>query len=395
MVGATGSRDLSTNLTHNHSGSLTRLVKLSSGGEAMRVVFLILISVVLSGCATAELNEDTKFMANQATALSEDRILDNLGLMIIHPWSVPAHFTLASGQLMATHTAGFNFAVPFTHGLTGSSVTVGEDQFNLTPAQTADQAEYITTPVEDPDDQRRLRALYRYAICPDFQKLAAEWMTAAGQNKINSEVMADFPLGPSTPPVSKKALKSAEENADRTQKALEKVESALKEQKINPRVAQKSDALAKAQANANAASEVLKALKPRAKSHSANAAGKGQGAGSKDATVDTLENERRRLNDIVSTLGYNEPWLFWRQQDGVVGATCPWDPYRTATPTRYVVRVGTYNGVDLYANPDKLSNFMLLVNASVPNTIGTYVLKTDNTIIGPPPTRAGILFTTH
>jgi hypothetical protein len=113
------------------------------------------------------------------------RCLRNLGRFVDNPWAIPGHIELANGQIQATNQAGINLKYPFSAASTTSSVssavstvTTRGSEFDLNPAQTQDQESYNILPVTDPDDLRRLRAIYHYAICPDIDVFAREWEIA-------------------------------------------------------------------------------------------------------------------------------------------------------------------------------------------------------------------------
>ena len=94
-----------------------------------------------------------------------------------------------------------------------STVTTRGSEFDLNPAQTQDQESYNILPVTDPDDLRRQRAIYHYAICPDIDVFAREW-EIADQYIFRSLTRRS---APSTPPKPAATIPSSPATAAREQ----------------------------------------------------------------------------------------------------------------------------------------------------------------------------------
>jgi hypothetical protein len=320
----------------------------------MHVAFLICLTCALGGCASAEINEDAKYSSASFSSVAEYKALSNLADIVKRPWAMPAFESLGSGTLQATHTAGFNFSVPFTRAFSGAVSSIGSSTINLNPAQTADNASYTTQYVQDPDDLRRLSALFHYALCPDFGELSKDWIAAAGQGTLNAQVARAF----------------ADAEA------------------LNPHIrapnAKKAAALYKKAAeapNAKAAARILAQAASAAAAAPAPAGGPNSDQASK---VDTLENEERHLSDIVNSLPPDYHWIWPKTDSGPPVRVCR---NGASFADTNAVLIGTFNGVTFYADPDKLREFLLLANYAVPNTIGTVYLNDQGAIVGQPTQR--------
>ena len=321
----------------------------------MRFFYLIAILCV-AGCAQAEINEDAKFTSDTFGSLAEQRTLSNIALLAKEPWATPAYVSLSTGQIQATHTAGFNFSIPLTPAFTGATRSLASDQFNMTPVQTADEAIYDTTFVQDPDDLRRLRALLWYALCPNSKQLTDEWIKAAGQNPINKDVFAAFNAAE-----KERDAQRPPENPSKN-KLLKKLNKLLSDAgKPNGNV------------DTKAVADVV--------AHIAGAKGSGGGGNNGSApsiNTDTIENEEYHLSEIVDAITPSVNWVWIGRDDGTATSLCAIPPFFKPPSAVYV---GTYRGVRLYADPDKLAKFLILVNYAVPNTIGTTYL-TDKALVG-------------
>lgn len=305
---------------------------------------------------------------------------------------MPTFVSLSTGSLQVTHTAGFNLSVPFTHAISGGTVSIASDQFNLTPAQAADEAQYTTIFVEDPDDLRRLRALLRYALCPDFGELRHEWIAAAGQGGLNKMVADAFRDAESKNQAAYTRKKPAQgkegQNPPSAKRTLEDANKLVRQ--LAPENAGKmspTDSLLLAQKLRQAAEANVKAENAAPKKK----IGAGTGAATTNgqaSNVDTVENEARHLSYIVDAFPPKQNWIWVIRQGGPPAMKCS---YGTSFANADAVLIGTFNGITFYADPDKLGLFFVLLNYAVPNTIGTTFLGDQGTLVGQGPRKVQTL----
>jgi len=133
-------------------------------------------SVLLAGCASAQLNFNTLDLAASSDGLITSQVLFNLGKFRSSPYAIPSQVSIPSGSATTT-----NSITPTVSAPTGSAVTstlansaaapvfFASTHSNVTPngsvgGSVTDQwsQNWTLTPLEDPDQLRRLRALYRF-----------------------------------------------------------------------------------------------------------------------------------------------------------------------------------------------------------------------------------------
>jgi hypothetical protein len=112
----------------------------------------------LSGCiSTYQLNENTIDLAGDVSSIQRKQVIQNLDTFIGNPTAIPSHVVLTGGGVTITNSVqpgitlpGFNFA-QHTKSLS-------------LQAQNQWVKNWSISPVNDPDDVRRLRALYRAVV---------------------------------------------------------------------------------------------------------------------------------------------------------------------------------------------------------------------------------------
>jgi hypothetical protein len=139
-------------------------------------VAIAIASIALAGCASSQLNYNTLDLASSSNDLITSQVLSNLGKFRSFPYALPSQVSIPSGSASTTNTI-----TPTISGPLGPSVTTtlansaaaplfnARTNTHLLPNATAgvtagDQwsQNWTLTPLEDPDQLRRLRALYRF-----------------------------------------------------------------------------------------------------------------------------------------------------------------------------------------------------------------------------------------
>lgn len=146
---------------------------------------VIVLCVGLAGCASTQLNFNTLDLASSSESLITSQVLYNLAKIRSFAYAVPAQVSIPSGSATTT-----NAVTPTLGGPIGPSLTTtlansaAAPLFNATtrthvnPNSTVSVSvgdqwsqNWTMTPLSDPDQLRRLRALYRFG---------AGWTNRAG-----------------------------------------------------------------------------------------------------------------------------------------------------------------------------------------------------------------------
>jgi len=137
----------------------------------------VLSLLFLSGCASTQLNYNTLDLAASINALSTKQIVRNLATTLDDDYAIPSQAVIAAGTV--TTSNGFNptFSIPLntssvvTSGIMAAATMTTSNSTQTTHPNTGLslaitdgwQQGWTLDPVTDPDELRRLRALYRYA----------------------------------------------------------------------------------------------------------------------------------------------------------------------------------------------------------------------------------------
>jgi len=137
--------------------------------------------LIFSGCASTQLNYNALDLASTIDDLLTSQVAFNLGRFIDSPRGTPAQVSIGAGSVTTTNLASLNLSSPLTNAVTRTNtattaagavipgitrtLTGVANTFTLTPGGTnqSTQSWSLTTDNES-DQERRLRALYRYAV---------------------------------------------------------------------------------------------------------------------------------------------------------------------------------------------------------------------------------------
>jgi hypothetical protein len=112
-----------------------------SGG----VMIIAAASILLAGCTSGQLDYNTLDLASSSDDLLTAQILSNLSKFRSSPYAIPSQVSIPSGSASTTNTITSNFIGPL--GAAGTATLINT---------------VAAPPLEDPDQLRRLRALYRF-----------------------------------------------------------------------------------------------------------------------------------------------------------------------------------------------------------------------------------------
>jgi hypothetical protein len=145
---------------------------------------------VLAGCASTQLNYNTLDLASSSESLIASQVLYNLARFRSSPYAIPAQVSIPSGSATTTNavtpTLGGAIGPSLTTTLVNSAAAPGffaTTKTHLNPNSTVSVSagdqwsqNWTLTPLSDPDQLRRLRALYRFgAGLTDKSRLACEY----------------------------------------------------------------------------------------------------------------------------------------------------------------------------------------------------------------------------
>jgi hypothetical protein len=166
-------------------------------GHVGRVAASSFTCLLVLGCASGQLNYNTLDVAGTIDDLLTSQVIYNLARFLDNPSGNPAQVSIGSGSVTTTNGASLTLAAPLTTAVTATSTAATAagailpaitrstsglaGAFSLTPGATnqASQNWALTTDT-DSDQERRLRALYRYAtratslkhLCKEYALIA-------------------------------------------------------------------------------------------------------------------------------------------------------------------------------------------------------------------------------
>jgi hypothetical protein len=134
---------------------------------------VITLSIVLYGCASAQLNYNTLDLASTADSLVSKQVLYNFASFLQNPAALPAQVTVSTGSATTSNSITPTITAPLSTGVT-TARTSSSPNFTITDVVAAkglsvagsdawNQSWSLIT-VTDPDRMKRLQALYRYAV---------------------------------------------------------------------------------------------------------------------------------------------------------------------------------------------------------------------------------------
>ncbi len=150
----------------------------------------LLCLLLLAGCASAQLNYNAMDLATSSSDLISTQILSNLAKFRRFPFAIPSQVSIPSGSVTTTNSVTPTFGSPLGLQATTSVANTVAATLSGTTTHTAlspngtftlgasDQwsQNWSISPLQDPDQLRRLRAIYRFgAGLIDRAELACEY----------------------------------------------------------------------------------------------------------------------------------------------------------------------------------------------------------------------------
>jgi hypothetical protein len=138
---------------------------------------LVIIPLLVSGCASTQLNHNALDLASTVDSLVSRQVLHNLSKFIDEPSAIPTQVNISSGSATTTNSLTASFANPLGSTSTLAHTVASAASTTVTDAKTTARAAKTLTPaatdtwtqtwglstITDPDQMRRVRALYRFA----------------------------------------------------------------------------------------------------------------------------------------------------------------------------------------------------------------------------------------
>jgi hypothetical protein len=132
-------------------------------------------AILLGGCASTQLNYNTRDIASSVSDVYLQQVLDNFGRFIGNPYAVPSQVDMLAGTVQTSNTITPSITIPLSHmvastigTMTSNTTTFAGKSLSVMAGNTGQQNWNITT-ISDALVLRNLRALYRYQIVPGTQ----------------------------------------------------------------------------------------------------------------------------------------------------------------------------------------------------------------------------------
>jgi hypothetical protein len=136
------------------------------------------VSVIISGCASTQLNYNTLDLAESVSDIQTKQVLHNLSLFLDDPSALPTHIDLTSGTAQTSNVIQPTVTYPLGASWVNQAVGALGKNAGLTQeiqstragpglsleGQNTQQQNWNYQPIIDGEELLRLRALYRYAI---------------------------------------------------------------------------------------------------------------------------------------------------------------------------------------------------------------------------------------
>jgi hypothetical protein len=146
---------------------------LATGNPMERALSLWLSGMLLAGCVSTQLNENTLDLASTVAYLHRSQVIDNLGRFIDSADAIPAAVALTGGIVQVKNEIKPDWIHPYSFlktGLSPQNSTAKELQLGFTDTWTEN---WNMAPVAEGEDLKRLRALYRYVVYGDVNDCQA------------------------------------------------------------------------------------------------------------------------------------------------------------------------------------------------------------------------------
>jgi hypothetical protein len=164
---------------------------------------------MLLGCASAQLNYNAFELAGSIDDLLTSQVVFNLARFLDNPSGTPAQVSIGTGSVTTTNQASLSLSSPLTTATTTTNAAATAagavlpaltrttssvaNSFMLTPSATNQQTQnWSLTTDSESDQERRLRALYRYAtgaigwkqLCQEYALISS---TPAAASSVSGE----------------------------------------------------------------------------------------------------------------------------------------------------------------------------------------------------------------
>jgi hypothetical protein len=160
--------------------------------DLSRCAAACLLSVLLAGCASTQLNYNTLDIASSVDSIFTRQALENLSKTIDDPNALPAQLDLLQGTIQTSASVTPSISFPLSQSITNTTQTAATVTRTHTGVLAgagssisgvdAWQQNWNVVPISDANTLRNLRALYRYVIYPDAS-LLAEYTVARVEGK--------------------------------------------------------------------------------------------------------------------------------------------------------------------------------------------------------------------
>jgi hypothetical protein len=160
-----------------------------SARHGVFVITTVSAALLMSGCASTQLNYNTLDVASTIESVYTRQALDNLSKIIDDPYAMPSQVDLLQGTVQTSYSVSPTLSVPFSDAITHTNTLMG-GAFTRTYTTAAGSAStgvgasvgpwttnWNVVPLTDANTLRNLRALYRYVIYPGMS-LQAEYTVA-------------------------------------------------------------------------------------------------------------------------------------------------------------------------------------------------------------------------
>jgi hypothetical protein len=136
---------------------------------------LLMVALLVSGCASTQLNHNTLELASTADKLLQQQVLHNIEKFIDSETAIPAQITVTTGTASTTNSLSPSFSSPLDNAVQ-TTIAAAKSVQTTRPAATASLGASDTwaqnwgySPITDAFQMRRLRALYRFAVDGDAE----------------------------------------------------------------------------------------------------------------------------------------------------------------------------------------------------------------------------------
>ena len=154
-----------------------------------RLALPMATSLLLFGCASAQLNYNTLDIASSVDSLYTRQALDNLSKYIDNPEGIPSQMDILQGTVQTSNSITPSLSAPLSQAITSTgsraAATFTTTHTSVLAGAGASlgasdnwQQNWNVVPLSDANTLRNLRALYRYVIYPDVSALKAEYTVA-------------------------------------------------------------------------------------------------------------------------------------------------------------------------------------------------------------------------